>query len=39
MNYGLISGVIYGIIYETTTGVIKGDTEILAYGSYIGLPK
>ena len=36
MSYGLNSlrGVIYRIIYGTTTGVIKGDTRSLDYSSY-----
>ena len=36
MNYSLnsLKGVIQGITYETSIGVIKGDTWSLDYGSY-----
>ena len=30
-----LKGVIRGIIYGTTIGVIKGDTRSLDYGSYV----
>ena len=33
-NLNSLKGVIYGIIYGTTIGVIKGDTRSLAYSSY-----
>ena len=39
MSYSLnsLKGVIWGIMYETTIGVIKGDTMSLDNGSYRGL--
>ena len=30
-----LKGVIWGIIYGTTIGLIKGDTRSLDYGSYV----
>ena len=37
MSYNLnsLKGVIWGIIYGTTIGVIKGDTRSLEYSSYV----